>query len=143
MHLFWFLDWLYSQWDLHQCSVVLSIWVCSMRLTCVDHDAYSVSVTSLILHSVCRHFLRPCGFEQSKRKISNFLAIRVNTASYTDMANEPGPSHSHRREVDNLDFMDQVEDVHITVNDDHTTPVQGDTRTVKGMFYMFMQNLNV
>ena len=59
------------------------------------------------------------------------------------MANEPGPSHSHRREVDNLDFVDQVEDVHIAVNDDHTTPGQGDTRTVKGMFYMFMQNLNV
>ena len=45
------------------------------------------------------------------------------------MANKPGPSHSHRREVDNLDFVDQVEDVHIDVNDEHPTPVQGDTRT--------------
>ncbi|XP_078319581.1 uncharacterized protein LOC144621013 [Crassostrea virginica] len=56
------------------------------------------------------------------------------------MANEPGPSHSHRREVNNLDFVDQVEDVHIDVNDEHPTPVQGDTGTVKGMFDMFMQN---
>ena len=53
------------------------------------------------------------------------ILIIVNT----DMANKPGPSHSHRREVDNLDFVDQVEDVHIDVNDEHPTPVQGDTRT--------------
>ena len=56
------------------------------------------------------------------------------------MANESGPSHSHRRLVDNLDFVDQVEDVHIDVNDEHPTPVQGDTRAVKGMFDTFMQN---
>ena len=43
------------------------------------------------------------------------------------MANELGPSHSHRREVDNLDFVDQIEDVHIDVNDEHPTPEQGDT----------------
>ena len=30
--------------------------------------------------------------------------------------------------------MDQNEDVHIDVNDEHPTPVQGDTRTVKDMF---------
>ena len=53
------------------------------------------------------------------------------------MASEPGPTHSHRREVDNLDFVDQVEDVRIDINDEHPTPVQGDTRTVKGMFETF------
>ena len=42
--------------------------------------------------------------------------------------------------MDNLDFVDQVEDVRIDVNDEHPTPVQGDTRTVKGMFNTFMQN---
>ena len=61
------------------CSVVLPIWVCRMRLTCVDHDAFSVSVTSLILLSVCRHFLKPCGFEQSKWK---FFLLSDNTSEY-------------------------------------------------------------
>ena len=42
--------------------------------------------------------------------------------------------------MDNLDFVDQVEDVHIDVNDEHPTPVQGDTRTVNGMFDTLMQN---
>ena len=44
--------------------------------------------------------------------------------------------------MDNLDFVDQVEDVHIDVNDEHPTPVQSDTRTVKGMFDTFMQNFD-
>ena len=42
--------------------------------------------------------------------------------------------------MDNLDFVDQVEDVHIDVNDEHPTPVQCDTRTVNGMFDTLMQN---
>ena len=42
--------------------------------------------------------------------------------------------------MDNMDFVDQVEDVHIGVNDEYPTHVQGDTRTAKGLFDTFMQN---
>ena len=70
-----------------------------------------------------------------------FLRLSDNTSEIsTDMANEAEPSHSHRRKVDNLDFVDQVEDVHIDANDELPTPVQGDTRTVKDMFDTFMPN---
>ena len=39
-----------------------------------------------------------------------------------------------------MDFVDQIEDVHIGVNDEYPTPVQGDTRISKGLFDTFMQN---
>ena len=58
---------------------------------------------------------------------------------YLGMANDPGPSLVQTRSGQ-FGLYGPSWGGSVDVNDEHLTPVQGDTRTVKGMFSTFLQN---